>query len=79
MRVRANAVPTIVAGLAAAAVLLGAGSAAAGSTPIGALPPGPHSTIVTDRGSLVAVPLPGKQRAGLVWRLARPVRASVLR
>ncbi|MEP6893261.1 MAG: hypothetical protein ABI927_05720 [Gaiellaceae bacterium] len=59
--------------------LLGTGLAIADSTPIGKLPAGPRSTIVTPKGTFVAVALPGKQPADLVWRLARAVRPSVLR
>ena len=65
--------------LAVAIGLLGAGLAAADSTPIGPLPAGPHSAIVASKGTLVAVALPGKQAPGLVWRIARTVRPSVLR
>jgi hypothetical protein len=56
------------------------GTAGADSTPIGPLPDGPTTTIVTDQGSLVAVALRRQRRSsGLVWRLARPVDRAVLR
>jgi hypothetical protein len=50
----------------------------ADSTPIGALPQGPVASIDSQRGELVAVALP-QRSAGRVWRVARPVNASVLR
>ena len=72
--------------LAAIAVVVGlcialaAGSAGADVTPVGPLPTGPVSTITAKRGTLVAVALPRqKPSSGLVWRLARPVNAAVLR
>jgi hypothetical protein len=58
--------------------LLGAAGAAASAGPVGPLPKGPVSTIVTTRGSLVAVALPHRAN-GRVWRLARPVSPVVLR
>jgi hypothetical protein len=52
----------------------------ADSTPVGPLPPGPVATVVTPRGSLVAVALPrAASSTGLVWRLARPLDPAVLR
>jgi hypothetical protein len=64
------------AALTAAAVL--AAGAVADSTPVGRLPKGPVTTVVTPRGSLVAVALPHR-RNGNVWRLARRVDPRVLR
>jgi hypothetical protein len=67
---------------ALAVCVLGAGAlqASADSTPVGPLPPGPVSTLATQRGSLVAIaltrPVPSK---GLVWRLARPLDPAILR
>ena len=53
--------------------------AAADSTPVGTLPNGPVSSVVTTRGALVAVALPRQSAAsGLVWRLARRVDPAVL-
>jgi hypothetical protein len=52
--------------------------ALADSTPIGPLPAGPVASIDAQRGELVALALP--QRAGgRVWRIARPINATVLR
>ena len=52
----------------------------ADSTPIGPLPAGPVTTVSTSRGSLVAVAVPRqKASTGLVWRVARPVNARVVR
>src|SRR5262249_44879208 len=62
--------------LAAAAAL--AAGAVADSTPIGQVPKGPITTVVTPRGSLVAVALPHRAN-GNVWRLARTVDPRVLR
>ncbi|HEY8028577.1 MAG TPA: hypothetical protein VIE38_03600 [Gaiellaceae bacterium] len=56
-----------------AAVLVAASLAAgahASSPPIGALPAGPHATITTKAGELVAVALPHRS-GGRVWRIAR--------
>jgi len=75
--VRRAAASLVVAGCASA---LAIGVAAADSTPVGKLPPGPRSTIAAERGTLVAVALPRqKPSTGLVWRLARQVDPSVLR
>jgi len=63
---------------AALAALLGGAAAFADSTPIGALPAGPRSTIDTEHGELVALALP-KRTGGRVWRVARPFDAAVLR
>jgi hypothetical protein len=50
------------------------------STPVGALPAGPVSTVKTQRGLLVAVALPRpKPSSGLVWRIARQFDAGVVR
>jgi hypothetical protein len=52
----------------------------AASTPIGPLPKGPTTTIDTARGSLVAVALPRQNAStGLVWRIARPLDAKVVK
>ena len=65
--------------VATAAAGLLATPAFADSTPVGALPKGPVSTIATHRGWLVAVAFPRQAKStGLVWRLARPVDANVL-
>jgi hypothetical protein len=64
----------------AALLVLTVGTASADSTPIGPLPPGPTSTLVTKKGQYVAVSLARQPaKSGLVWRLARPLDAKVLR
>jgi hypothetical protein len=73
---------TLRAALAATLTLLVlvVGTASANSTPIGKLPPGPTSSYATKTGQYVAVSLPRQPaKSGLVWRLARPVNAKVLR
>jgi hypothetical protein len=55
-----------------------AGAALADSTPVGAIPPGPRSTITTTRGQLVAVALPHRA-GGRVWRVARTANSRVVR
>jgi hypothetical protein len=59
-------------------VVLFAAAASADSTPIGKIPSGPVSSVVTARNGLVAIALP-HQASGLTWRLARNVDARVLR
>jgi hypothetical protein len=50
------------------------------STPVGRLPAGPVTTVTTSRGSLVALAVPRQRPAsGLVWRIARPVNATVVK
>ncbi len=52
----------------------------ADSTPVGALPRGPVTTISVWRGAPVAMALPEPSSvSGLTWRLARPVDSTVLR
>jgi hypothetical protein len=69
----------ITCALVIASALL-AGTAGAEATSIGPLPSGRTTTIITERGSLVAVALPRQPRSsGLVWRLARPADPAVLR
>lgn len=52
----------------------------ADSTPVGPLPAGPVANTTTPPGQLVAVALPRARRStGLVWRLARPYNAKVVR
>jgi hypothetical protein len=53
------------------------GGALADSTPVGALPPGPDTTIETQRGELVALALP-RRGGGRVWRVARRGDPNVL-
>ena len=72
--------PAAAALAAGICLALSAGSAGADVTPVGPLPAGPVSTITAKRGTLVAVALPRQQpSSGLVWRVARPVNAAVLR
>jgi hypothetical protein len=72
--------PRIVLALAAlvSSVVPFAAVASADSTPIGKIPAGPVSTVVTPKSGFVAVALP-HQKSGLVWRLARNVDQRVLR
>jgi hypothetical protein len=71
---------TLRRGLAVGALsALVATPAFADSTPIGALPTGPVTTVTTHRGLLVAVALPHPADKGLVWRLARRVDPKVVR
>lgn len=71
-------VPLVLVGLALA--LTSAPPAAADSTPVGPLPSGPTRTVTTERGSLIAVAVTRrKPSTGLVWRIARPLDARVVR
>jgi hypothetical protein len=67
---------------ACALVMVGAiltGTAGADTRPIGPLPSGPTTTIIAERGSLIAIALPRQRRStGLVWRIARPVDSGTL-
>src|SRR5512133_1662267 len=75
----AHAAATI-AGLAFALALISAPAARADSTPVGPLPPGQVTTTTTKPGLLVAVALPhARSGSGLVWRIARPFDARVVR
>lgn len=73
--------PVAIAAIAIVATgTFGAAAAPADSTPVGPLPEGPVTHVQTTRGSLVAVALPRQKEAtGLVWRVARPVNARILR
>lgn len=64
--------------VALVAVATAASMGLADSTPVGPLPPGPTSTIETQKGQLVAVALPRKAN-GRVWRIARAFNAKVVR
>ena len=65
--------------LVSAVALEGNVAARADSTPVGALPPGPVSTITTAPNQLLAVALPhASKRSGLSWRLARRYDATVV-
>lgn len=65
---------TIVAGVAAALVLVL--PAAASAPPVGKLPKGPITIVRAPKGTLVALALP--QVKGLSWRLARSVDGKVV-
>jgi len=64
------------AGAAFVAVFILAVPAFASAPPVGPLPPGPVTSITTQKGSLVSVAL--ASRAGKSWRLARAVSPKVL-
>ena len=61
----------------ATAVTAGAGAHTVSAPPVGPLPSGPTSTIVTATGQLVAFALPHRP-GGRVWRVARAFDAHVL-
>jgi hypothetical protein len=62
---------------AAVAAAIAGGVAFADSPPVGSLPPGPTSTIQTQKGQLVAFALPGRS-PGRVWRIARGFDKTVV-
>jgi hypothetical protein len=61
----------------AGAAAVAAAGAHATAQPVGPLPPGPKSTVVTTVGELVAVALPHRP-GGRAWRIARPFDATIL-
>jgi hypothetical protein len=67
---------SVVAAAAITAVYASTGTASA--PPVGPLPAGPQSQIVTTRGQLVAFALPHRS-GGRVWRVARLFDQRVLR
>ena len=73
-RIRAVAVVVAATALTAAGV---AGATLKDSPPVGPLPSGPTSTIVTQKGQLVAFALPHRT-AGRVWRVARKFDPKVV-
>jgi hypothetical protein len=73
--IRTRAAVAVAGATAAAAALAGAGLA--DSPPVGALPPGPTSTIQTHKGQLVAFALP-RRSEGRVWRVARKFDSRVV-
>jgi hypothetical protein len=69
-----------IASIAAVVAVTGtavAGAALKDSPPVGPLPSGPTSTIVTQKGQLVSFALPHRP-AGRVWRVARKFDARVV-
>jgi hypothetical protein len=73
---RSRAIAMIAAATALTATAV-AGATLKDSTPVGPLPAGPTSTIVTQKGQLVAFALPHRS-AGRVWRVARKFDAKVV-
>jgi hypothetical protein len=66
--------------LATGVVLTITGTGRADSMPIGPLPAGAVSTIKTGPNQLVAVALPRNAKSsGLIWRIARPYKSTILR
>ena len=66
--------------IAASVAALATPAAVADSTPVGPLPPGNTTTWTTAKGTLIAIAAPRRKAStGLVWRVARPVNAAVLR
>jgi hypothetical protein len=63
--------------LAAVAATTAAGARAT-APPVGPLPAGPTTTVVTSSGELVAVALPHRS-GGRVWRIARAFDSKVIR
>ena len=53
------------------------GSAVASAPPVGPLPAGPSSSIVTTKGQLVSIALPHRS-GGKVWRIAQNANPKVL-
>jgi len=73
-------VKTMVALSVAVLAFVAAGTADADSTPVGPLPTPAVTKVTTAKGSLVAVSLPARPAGtGLVWRVARPLDARVVR
>ena len=76
---RPASVAAIVAGLIVA-LCLAAGPASADAPPVGPLPDGSVTKVVTARGSLVAVAVPRQREStGLVWRIAPRFDSRVVR
>ena len=73
-------VKTMVTLSVALVAFVAAGTAAADSTPVGPLSTPAVTKVTTAKGSLVAVSLPARPAGtGLVWRVARPLDARVVR
>src|SRR5262249_50350192 len=65
--------------LIAVAVLGTATATLASATPVGPLPTGPTRAIAAAARSSFVVTLPKSKQPGLVWRVARTYRSSVVR
>src|SRR5262245_44406703 len=75
--------PRLLIGVALGAAVLAAPAATASradSTPVGPLPPARVTTLTTTRGSLFSIAVQSQlEPTGLVWRIARPLNAKVVR
>ena len=65
--------------LVATAALAAAATTLASATPVGPLPDGPTRAVVAKAHSTFVVTLPKSKQPGLVWRVARTYRRSVVR
>jgi len=65
--------------LLAAAALAAATAALASSPPVGPLPKGPVRSVDAKANATFVVSLPKSKQPGLVWRIARNYRSSVVR
>lgn len=63
---------------AAGAIVAAAVAGSSSAPPVGPLPPGPTTSIKTQKGELVAVALPTRA-SGRVWRIARAFNGAVIR
>ena len=71
---------TRIAAIAAAVAAVAAPAASADSTPVGKLPKADVTTLTTTKGALFSIAVPTQlQPTGLVWRVARPMKATVVR
>jgi hypothetical protein len=70
---------TLLPALVLVAALATTATALATAPPVGPLPKGPTSTIAAKSNRTFIVRLPKSQQPGLVWRLARNYRSSVVR
>jgi hypothetical protein len=69
-----------VAAIVAALAVLAVPAAQADSTPVGKLPKPDVTTLTTKKGAMFSIAVPSQlQPTGLVWRVARPLKASVVR
>ena len=71
---------TRIAATTATVVAVAAPAASADSTPVGKLPKADVTTLTTTKGALFSIAVPTQlQPTGLVWRVARPMKATVVR